>query len=144
MPTRPPAKKAPARKARLAEGPSEGQAALAEIADRLERIERLASELDRRASTLEERLSVPAPIRVGSASPPGKIAARRQAEVPTQGRAGEVRCPGCSLRTSEPTKRCPYCGFLFSVLPPSRRPGPVPTKKRAAAAPKRRSGKRPG
>ena len=36
-----------------------------------------------------------------------------------------VRCPGCTLRVHEPRERCGYCGFLFSVLPASRRPDHV-------------------
>jgi hypothetical protein len=50
------------------------------------------------------------------------------------------KCPGCRLVVDVPSERCPFCGLLFSALPPSQRPVPPPGRK-AAPRGKRAPGK---
>ena len=91
---------------------------------RLERAERTAARL----RTLAGRIGSAQPALPKSLASPGKSGVaglRRRAVRPPAGhpeRAG-VRCPGCTLVALGTGDRCGWCGFLFAVLPPSRRPG---------------------
>ncbi len=112
-------------------GLEELQAALASLGTRLDAAERLAQSLLRRSLRLEEELRARPPARQlvrSTAARVGRSSASGRRPGPPRsaaaaGAAASPRCPGCSLRIGEPLPRCPYCGFLFAVLPPEQRPG---------------------
>lgn len=115
------------RKGRSPGGPKEVDELLDSLDERLERLEMLGSRLHERASSLERQVmrngaEQPPPLSLAKPAPAGRSARARGVDR-AAGAPGEVQCPGCSIPTAEPLLRCPYCGFLFSVLPPSRRPG---------------------
>jgi len=106
------------------------EAQVARLAARLTKAERAAAKAERAAPKAKRAAAeaTPRPI----ASRPGSAAGLRlrgsqatQRVSARQPARDGVRCPGCTLRVHEPRERCGYCGFLFSVLPPSRRPDRV-------------------
>lgn len=91
---------------------------------RVAALERKVEELTAR---LEDQARELARLRRASAArEPRPIALRRKEPASLRARSkpedGAVRCPGCTLPATDAKERCSWCGFLFSVLPPSRRP----------------------
>ncbi|HWV39519.1 MAG TPA: hypothetical protein VN033_13705 [Vulgatibacter sp.] len=117
-----------------------------ELSARLEKAERTAARLRTLVRNGAAPPRSPSAPRDGAAAaaPRSRSAPRDGAAADRRGRAprgaagrpaGEgVRCPGCNLVALGSGDRCGWCGFLFAVLPPSRRPGYAGRKKGAASS----------